>query len=187
MARCDQEGGVTHTHTHSLSLLTHVLPQHQEERPWETTEALSGGGRPCPGCKRRVAARNQQPASGVPSPGNTQQGPRLAGVLSVPRRGWLGPWHSDHSAKRWTGFNLLLPAVPGLREPDASPPARPGKGRGPSAPGSQQITLLGLELPPAVLASLAGALQRGHGLRRGDSPTRAPAQPLPPLPPRQRC
>lgn len=85
---------------------------------------------------------------------------------------------------RWTGFNLPLPAVPGLWEPDASPPARPGKGRGPSAPGSQQITLLGLELPPAMLASLAGALQRGHGLRRGDSPTRAPAQPLPP---RQRC
>ena len=121
--------GYTHTHTHTHThahthIPTHVLPQHQEERPWETTEALSGGGQPCPECKSRVAARSQQPASGVPSPGNTQQGPRLTGELSAPRQGWLGLWHSDRSAKKWTGFNLLLPAAPGLREPDASPPVQ---------------------------------------------------------------
>lgn len=114
--------GYTHTHARSLSFPTHVLPQHQEERPWGTTEALSGGGWPCPGCKSRVATRSQQPASGVPSPGNIQQGPRLAGELSVPRQGWLGLWYSDRLAKRWTGFNLLLPAAPELQEPDASPP-----------------------------------------------------------------
>lgn len=112
-------------YTHTLTFPpTNVLPQHWEEWPLETAEDLSGGGRPCPRCKGRAAARSQQSALGVPSPGNTQQSPRLAGELSVPRKGWLGPWHSDCSAKRWTGFNLLLPAVPGLQEPDASPPAQ---------------------------------------------------------------
>lgn len=165
-----------HTHTHSLSLPAHVLPRHQEEGPckglywrWPTPSRVQS----------RVTARSQQPTSGLPSPGNAQQSPRLAGELSIPRQVWLGPWHSDRSAKRRTGFNLLLPAVLGLQEPDACQPARPGKGRGPSAPGSQQITLLGMELPPAALASLVGDLQGGHRLGRRESPTRAPTQPPP--------
>lgn len=133
----------------------------------------------------RTRARNQQPASGLPRSGSAQRSPKLAGDSSIPQ-GWLGPWCSERSAKRRTGFNLPLRAVlglPGLQEPDARQPVRPGKGRGPSAAGSQQITLLGMELWPAVLASLARALQRGHGLRQGESPTRAPMQP----PPQQRC
>lgn len=52
----------------------------------------------------------------------------------------------------------------------ASLPACLGKGRGPSASGSQQITRLGMQLPPAGLASLAEAPWRGHGLGLGDPP-----------------
>lgn len=164
-----------HKYTHSLSLPARVLPRHQEEGPLE---------RPCKGLlwrwptssrvQSRVTARREQSAPSLPSPGDAQQSTGLAGELSIPRQGWLGLWHSDRSAKRRTGFNLLLPAVLGLQEPDDCQPALPGKGRGPSAPGSQQITL-----PPAVLASLAGALQRGHGLGRWESPTGAPTQPPP--------
>lgn len=125
-----------------------------------------------PGEQSRMAARSQQPALSLPSPGNAQQGLKLAGELSVSRQGWFGPGHSDHRAKRWTGHNLLLLTVLGLQA--GCQAARPRKGRGPSTPGSQHIILLKMELPLAVLASLIGALQRGHGLRREGSSTAAP-------------
>ena len=67
----------THTHTHTQAHSLSLPTQNQEERPLETAGGPPRSGRPFAGCKSRVAARSQQPASGIPGPGNAQQGPML--------------------------------------------------------------------------------------------------------------
>ena len=178
-----------HTHTHTLSLSPLPLPSPHSLSP---TFAPNSCSIPAPGnCKgsfwrwsapsrvqSRVAAKSQQPALGLPSPGNAR-GPKLAGQLSVPRKAWLAPRHCHRSAKRWTDLTCCSQQCQGYGS--QCWPAHPGKGRGLSTPGSQQVILLWMELPPAELASFAGAPQRGHWFQRGESPTRAPSQ-LPPPP-----
>lgn len=103
-----------HTLTHSLSLPAPVLPQHQEEGPLE---------RPCNGAFLEVAdpiqcakqGESKDPADSLwsPQPWKCSVKPQ-AGWRVIYSSAWLGPWHSDRSAKRRTGFNLLLPAGLGL-------------------------------------------------------------------------
>lgn len=114
----------------------------------------------------RVAAKNQQqPVLGLSGPGNAHQGPKLAGQLSVPRKAGLAQGTAIAQPRGGQASTFCSQQCRGHRS-QCQPACPPREQQGPSTPGSQQVILLGMELPPAELPP--GQQHRREGTGSGD-------------------